>query len=121
MKNAFLLLEAQSAPQPNEGDLYKVIHLYGHTFSIFYGYYETFERDNPEVEPMPIYPDFLAKPQYTTDGFPFVTKMQDTCIHYSGKLSGFSECAECRYYLHGDELIGICTCSRNRLTENNDI
>ncbi len=97
-----------------EGDLYKVLNISGHTFELYYGYYEDYERENPSVEPMPIYPDFLATPRYSDDGYPFVTKMQDACKHYKGKVDEFSECAECQYYLHGDDLIGICTCHQNQ-------
>ena len=99
---------------PKEGDLYKVIQLHGHTFPLYYGYYEMCDRDNPAVDPMPIYPDFIAEPRYTDEGFAFTTKMQDSCKHYVGKTGKFSECAECHYYLHGEELLGICTCPRNK-------
>ena len=103
---------------PNEGDLYKVLQIHGHSFPLYYGYYELCDRDNPTIDPMPIYPDFETEPQYTKDGFAFVTKMQDACIHYAGKLGKFSECAECQYYLHGDELMGICTCHKNKLIQH---
>ena len=100
---------------PKEGELYKVINLHGHTFPLYYGYYEACERENPAVEPMPIYPDFLKEPRYTSEGFAFVTKMQDSCKHYKGKPGVFNECAECQHYLNGEELLGICTCSKNKL------
>ena len=108
-------VETRGAPF-REGDLYKVVVLHGHSFPLYYGYYEEFERENTSVEPMPIYPDFLKKPKYTQDGYPFVTKMQDACTHYKGISNEFSECAECEYYLHGDELLGICTCPENKTT-----
>lgn len=92
-----------------EGDLYKIITAHGRTFPIHYGYYEECDRDNPAIEPMPIYPDFLKSPQYTEEGAPFVTKMQDICSYYKGKESTENDCADCAYYRHGDELIGICT------------
>ncbi len=101
-----------------EGDLYKIISLHGHTFPLYYGYYEECERQNPEIDPMPIYPDFLKEPRYTDDGFPFVTKMQDACKHYNGKTGKYNDCAECACYLHGDELIGICICPKNK--QNSD-
>ncbi len=96
-------------PNCNEGDLFKRFQIYGHEFEIFYGYYEDIERENPLIDPMPIYPDFLKEPQYTTDGLPFVTKMQDACEYYIGKQKICKECAECEYYKHGEELIGVCT------------
>lgn len=108
--------DRSDVPVPQEGTLYKVLNLHGQTFPLYYGYYEECERQNPAVEPMPIYPDFQKEPRYTQDGFPFVTKMQDRCMHYQGKDSQFSDCAECHHYLHGDELLGICICPKNRKT-----
>jgi len=121
MVNAFISQNGQiQESAPMEGDLYKVINLYGHTFSLYYGYYERCDRENPAVDPMPIYPDFLSEPMFTNEGFAFVTKMQDPCKHYSGKSGRFNECAECHYYLHGDDLLGICTCPRNKQSCVND-
>ena len=97
-----------------EGDLYKIVNIHGRTFKLYYGYYEDCDRENPAVDPMPIYPDFLKEPQYTDEGFSFVTKMQDACRHYKGKAGKFNDCAECQYYMHGDELLGICTCPKNK-------
>jgi len=97
-----------------EGDHYKTLNIHGREFQILYGYYDECERQNPLVDPMPIYPDFLKEPLYTAEGLPFVTKMQDSCEHYKGKGGSFSECADCSYYLHGDELLGVCTCPHNR-------
>lgn len=96
-----------------EGDHYKTVRLHGHTFELYYGFYEECDRENPDIEPMPIYPDFLKSPKFTSTGFPFVTKMQDACEHYKGKDSKESECADCEYYRHGDDLIGTCACSKN--------
>ncbi len=109
MINKILSPNILSNPPNKEGDLFKRFQLYGHEFEIFYGYYEDIERENPLIDPMPIYPDFLKEPQYTTDGLPFVTKMQDACEYYKGDEEKFKECAECEYYENGEELIGICT------------
>lgn len=99
---------------PREGDLFKRMELHGHIFEIYYGYYEDFERENPMIDPMPIYPDFSKRPKYTKDGFPFVTKMQDGCSHFEALSGKIKECAECRYYQHGDELLGVCICPGNK-------
>lgn len=99
-----------------EGDLYKTVTAHKKTFHLYYGYYEECERSNPSVEPMPIYPDFIKDPQHTDEGLPFVTKMQDACKYYIGKIRKHNECAECQYYRHGDDLIGVCTCKKNTLT-----
>lgn len=106
---------APTASQNQEGELFKVIHVHGKLFPIYYGYYEDCDRHNPAVEPMPIYPDFTLKPQYTQEGFPFVTKMQTACRNYRGRPANEQDCAECEYYKHGDELLGICVCMKNRV------
>lgn len=106
--------EPEKKNNNSEGDLYKIVNVQGHTFELYYGYYEEIERKNPAIEPMPIYPDFLENPTYSNDGLPFVTKMQDACKHYKGEMNKFGECAECQYYLHGDDLIGVCTCHHNK-------
>lgn len=114
LNNHFL---KNTAEKVKEGDLYKVLNISGRNFKLYYGYYEECERENPAVEPMPIYPDFIKSPEYTDSGQAFVTKMQDACKHYKGKADKFSECAECQYYSHGDDLIGICTCQQNKKQE----
>ncbi len=103
--------------RPQEGALFKVIDLYGFQFPLYYGYYDETERENPASELMPIYPDFVKEPLHTADGFPFVTKMQDPCKHYQGKAGSNNDCAECAYYQHGDELLGICICPKNKRNE----
>ncbi len=97
----------------SEGELYKIINLYGRVFEIKYGYYEECDRQNPIVRPMPIYPDFVKEPIFTQEGFRFTTKMQDVCQYYKGKDIVDKGCAECEHYRHGAELIGICGCKEN--------
>lgn len=99
---------------PREGDIYKVLCIHDHIFELLYGYYEARERDNPAIDPMPIYPDFIQEPKFTKEGFPFVTKMQDVCEYYIGSRSHFCECADCIFYSHGEDLLGICVCLQNR-------
>lgn len=99
--------------KPNEGDLFKTVILHGATFELRYGYYEDFERESAFGEPIPIYPDFLKNPQYTDDGYPFVTEMQSLCEHGNSEYSDGC-CSDCFHYLNGDELIGICKCEKRR-------
>ena len=103
---------------PKEGELYKVVTTFGNTFELRYGYYEDYERENPTVEPMPIYPNFKEEPLYTDEGLPFVTMMQDACPHYKGekKRTPDSTCDECKYFSHGEDWFGICTCPKNKLS-----
>ena len=94
-----------------DGDIYKIVALDGKTFEIRYGYYEEYEKRRGE--PIPIYPDFKEKPEYTDDGCPFVTQMQDLCEHGSSRFKdGF--CIDCKYFEQGDDLIGVCRCPKNR-------
>ena len=96
-----------------EGDLYKVITTHGLTFELRYGYYGECDR---KYEPNVIYPDFLKEPVYTDSGEPFVTMVQDACKSYKGqaKRTPDTSCAECKYFQHGEDWIGVCTCSKNR-------
>lgn len=100
---------AECAPVHREGDLYKEVMVGAKTFRLLYGYYEPFERECGGNEPIPIYPDFIREPQYTDEGVPFVTAMQDVCSCYKGKSSGDS-CADCEFFLRGRELFGFCSC-----------
>ena len=97
-------------PKIRDGDLYKVVRVCERDFVIRYGYYEEYER--ARGEPIPIYPDFRRTPEYTKDGQPFVTQMQELCEYGDSK---FREgcCVDCRYYRQGDDLIGVCTCKQN--------
>ena len=97
-----------------EGDLYKIIQLYGKTFEIRYGFYEDRDRNYHYAEPMEIYPDFAKHAQYTDDGIPFATAIQEPCIHFVGKRDANSTCEDCPFYQHGEELIGLCTCPANK-------
>lgn len=118
INNLFSQDTQTNTPTHKEGELYKIVNISGHIFELYYGYYEECERKNPDVEPMPIYPNFFKNPEYTDEGFAFVTKMQDACKHYKGKPGQFNECAECENFLHGNDLIGICTCLKNIKLKN---
>ena len=107
-----LLRESEPEPTPKEGDLYKEVNIFGRSFVLRYGYYEDFERQHND--PMPIYPDFIKDPVHTQNGLPFVTKIQDACEYYKGTEKYDKECGGCGYYLHGEELLGVCTCPGNK-------
>ncbi len=94
----------------SDGDLFKIINIYGNKFEIRYGYYEDYEKWG---EPIPIYPNFKENPVYTSDGKPFVTQMQEICGNGSSKFKeGF--CADCKYFKQGDDLIGVCKNPKNK-------
>lgn len=65
---------------PQEGDLYQTVCVYGHCFSLRYGYYEDSDRENGE--PVVLYPDLKAEPCYAPDGSPLVTAVQVPCRWY---------------------------------------
>ncbi|MBQ7225141.1 MAG: hypothetical protein IJX02_00900 [Clostridia bacterium] len=94
-----------------DGDLYRVVELYGKSFELRYGYYEEYERE--KCDPVPIYPDFRKSPVYTNEGFPFVTQMQELCQHGESRFEDGC-CVDCRYFENGEELIGICKSPKNK-------
>ena len=93
--------------RPREGELYRVLCVFGREFRLYYGYYDERERQSRYSEPIPIYPDFRASPQHTEQGQPFVTAMQDACEHFSGERRE-DGCHGCEHYCHGEEFIGLC-------------
>ena len=104
---------SQALKKPHaEGDLYKVIELYGCTFEIRYGYYEDIDRLHAPIE---IYTDFVKNPVYTNDGFPFITLMQSPCKHYKRTNDDPDrDCGNCMHMERGDELIAVCRCPKNK-------
>ena len=97
-----------------DGDLYKLVTVFGKTFELYYGYYDEKERFCKYPEPVPIYPHFKDEPLYSEDGRPFVTEMQDVCDSFSEERCDDCCCAECAHFVKGDELIGVCNCQANR-------
>lgn len=102
---------------PKEGTLFKIIELAGKTFELRYGFYNEEDRRSRYAEPVAIYPDFKRDPLYTADGIPFVTAMQTPCESFDGRRDEDSGCGDCGFYRHGEELLGFCTCPRNRQNE----
>jgi hypothetical protein len=101
------LFEKKNEDIPIEGELFKIITLSGREFPLYYGYYEDCDRTNPLCDPVPIYPDFLTEPEYTDEGLPFATDMQDACEYYEGERSE-DVCFGCVHYSRGEDFIGIC-------------
>lgn len=100
-----------------EGELYKRITVHGVIFDVFYGYYDEKDRQNPRIEPMEMYPDFIKAPVYTADGEPFVTAMQKPCEHFRGLSDLDNTCYQCSHFEKCEDLLGICRCRRNRKNE----
>ena len=97
-----------------EGDLYKSVTVFGKTFDLYYGYYEDYERHSRFNEPVPIYPNFRASPEFSDEGHPFATEMQEACEHYEGPPDE-SICYGCVHFRRGEELIGVCQCRKNKI------
>jgi len=107
--------DAEARPAvPREGELFKIIELYGKTFEIRYGFYEERDRHNRYAEPVEIYPDFIKQPQYTDEGHPFITAIQSPCKYFHGRMDENSTCEECAHYRHCEELLAICDCPENK-------
>ena len=108
----------QNAPpkelRRREGELYRIIEAHGKTFEIYYGYYDEADRQNPLVEPMEMYPNFVQTPVYTEKGIPFAVAMQPPCKHFKGEADVDNTCYQCTYYERCEELLGLCTCPHNR-------
>ena len=108
----------QNAPpkelRRREGELYRIIEAHGKTFEIYYGYYDDADRQNPNVEPMEIYPNFKEHPAYTNEGIPFVTAMQTYCSHFKGEPDEDNTCYQCSHYRKCEELLGVCWCPARR-------
>ncbi len=104
-----------------EGDLYKIVTVADKSFDIRYGY--TCEGERPRWEPYPMYPDFLVSPEYTAEGYPFVTGDQDICEHYNPKpnVSGENWCNDCTLFDKQEEHIGICRCEKRFRKPNGEI
>ena len=121
MIRALLGMNAGSrGTMPQEGELFKVTHLGGKTFEIRYGFYEECDRYAQHAEPIEVYPDFIKQPQYTEEGIPFVTAIQNPCEYFEGGKDENSSCEECSFYQHGEELLGVCVCPMRILGERQD-
>ena len=103
---------------PKEGDLYKIVNIYDHTFELYYGYYEEQDRYSKFAEPLEIYPDFIKDPIYTKDGVPFVTAIQDVCCHYQKVKDSTDRCSDCLYFEPVEELFGLCRNNSRKKKEN---
>ena len=99
-----------------EGEIYKIVTVFGKRFELRYGYYSDIDRSQP---PDIIYPDFIENPEYTDEGEPFISLMQDACEQFMGKgaRTEDSTCAECVYKKRGEEWFGICRCPAKRKNE----
>lgn len=101
---------------PREGELHKTLTVAGHSFELRYGYYE--EREKAICSPVVIYPDLVAAPLLSPDGYPLVTQIQDPCPHFE-LAAGREEnwCGDCTYFRGEHPEIGICRCELRKKYE----
>ncbi len=99
-----------------EGELYRSVDAFGKSFNIYYGYYEEYERHSRYNDPVPVYPDLAATPEYDNEGNRIVTEMQIACPHYSG-IPDEDSCSHCPHFEKGNDLFGRCLCELNRKNE----
>ena len=99
-----------------EGELYRIIKTHGKTFELYYGYYSEEDRQNPNSEPMEMYPNFKENPVYNDEGIPFVTAMQAPCRHFKGDPDEDNTCYQCSHYMKCEDLIGLCLCKSRQLS-----
>jgi len=98
---------------PQEGALYKDLTVAGHKFELRYGYYEECERQM--CPPVVIFPDLMAQPLFSEEGYPLVTQVQDACPYYRANQGTEDHwCGDCIYYSGAHREIGICRCAQRR-------
>ena len=101
-----------------EGDFYKTIEIEGVRFDIHYGYYDP-EMERGNMEPIPLFPNFIKHPRYTEKGYMFLTADQPTCEYFKPKSSISDEgwCNDCEYIELYESCLGVCRCEQNRKNE----
>ena len=104
----------RSPALPKEGDLYRIYTVDDCTFEIRYGFYE--EKERYLVEPLPIFPDMVTAPVYTSDGVPVTAYVQAPCSYYNPCMPQQPEewCGDCLHYDGGQKKMGRCLCPQRR-------
>lgn len=102
-------------------ELYNVYRAGGREFCVYMEYDEQLD------ESYPAYPDFEKHPEYTVDGRPFATAVQESCPYCKTGVPEEpppSDCGSCVwFYREGTsyDIIGICMCdARRRKSESGD-
>lgn len=104
----------RDATVPSEGDLYRVYTVDNLSFEIRYGYHA--ENERGRIEPLPIFPDMVAAPVYTSRGIPVTAYVQAPCTHYIPRQHTHPEewCGDCLHYGGYREKMGHCLCPERR-------
>ena len=107
--------EIEKKAIPQEGELYKLVNVYGKFFELRYGYYEEKDREAFGGTPVPIYPNLHKEPQYMEQGLPILTRMQRPCRFYDGKMETDADCDMCKHFERCEKFFGVCRCRINQI------
>lgn len=97
-----------------EKEVCKTYRVRGKCFCIY------MEHDEQLDENYPVYPDFETYPQYTDDGRPFATAVQESCLNCKPNIPGEpmpSDCGGCGWFYREQtpyDPIGVCMCDLRR-------
>lgn len=91
-----------------EKHLHKVYQVEDHSFPVYREY------DSQMDESYPVFPDFEKCPEYTAEGRPFATAVQDSCPYAKARVPGEEtpgDCSDCKWFFREHtpyDPIGIC-------------
>jgi len=94
--------------QEKEKHLHKVYQVGDHSFPVYREYDEQLDKSYPA------FPDFEKCPEYTAEGRPFVTAVQDSCPYAMARdpeEETPGDCSDCRWFFREHipyDPIGIC-------------
>jgi hydrogenase maturation factor len=97
-----------------EKHLHKIYRVGGRSFSVY------LEYDEQMGESYLAYPDFEEHPEYTEEGRPFVTAVQESCPCAKARAPGEErpgDCSGCGWFFRENtpyDPIGICMCDTRR-------
>ena len=101
-----------------EKHLHKVYQVGGRSFPVY------LEYDEQMGGSYPVFPDFEEYPEYTGEGRPFATAVQESCSHAKAKALEADtprDCSDCAWFYREHtpyDPIGICMCDVRRCKPN---
>ena len=95
----------------------KICSAGGREFLIYREYDDIAEKDILN------YPDFEDDPQYTDEGYPFATAVQECCEYFlddgAGEDEPSGDCGSCKWFKREEtlyDMIGVCMCDKFKQT-----
>lgn len=100
-----------------EKHLHKVYQVGGRSFPVYREYDEQLD------ESYPVFPDFEQCPEYTAQGYPFATAVQDNCHYAKARTQEEvpNDCSSCEWFFREHtpyDPIGICMFDDRRCKPN---